>query len=377
MVATTIPLTPDALTPEWLTGALHSTGQIGDATVTSVETQPVGQGVGILCQLARVMLRYDDTTAAAQRPQPGAPKEPPRTLIAKLPTGDEQTRGMVRLFRFYEREVRFYDEVADRVEMRTPRTYFSAFDSASGDFILLLEDLAAARLGDQLASCSMADAELAMSELAKLHAAWWESPRLAELDWMPVVNDPVNKAGLALYPHAWPVFMERFGSALPERILTAGQQLGARAGEILDRLASGPRTVCHGDFRLDNLFFGDLGGQAPLAVIDWQIASRATGTYDVGYFMSQSLDTEVRRAHEMEILKRYHGMLTERGVQGYSFDQCLNDYRWTLLFCFVYPVMAGGLGDLSNERGHALARAMTERSATAILDWKADELLAG
>ena len=35
----------------------------------------------------------------------------------------------------------------------------------------------------------------------------------------------------------------------------------------------------------------------------------------------------------------------------------------------------GGLGDLSNERGLALAQAMTDRSVAAIQDWKADEFL--
>jgi hypothetical protein len=62
-------------------------------------------------------------------------------------------------------------------------------------------------------------------------------------------------------------------------------------------------------------------------------------------------------------------------VRGYSFEQCLADYRRAVLFCFVYPVMAGGLGDLSNARGHALAGAMAERSAAAILDWGALALL--
>lgn len=60
---------------------------------------------------------------------------------------------------------------------------------------------------------------------------------------------------------------------------------------------------------------------------------------------------------------------------GQGFEQCLADYRRAVLFCFVYPVMAGGLGDLSNERGHALAATMAERSAAAILDWNALELL--
>jgi aminoglycoside/choline kinase family phosphotransferase len=364
MTALAIPTTFEALTPEWVTGALRASGVIGDAAVTEAQAEPVGQGVGLLCQLARITLTYD-------RPMAGAPT----SVVAKFPTADPQTRGMVSLFRFYEREVRFYEQIADGLELATPRRYYSAYDPAGGDFILLLEDLTARRLGDQLAGCSLEDARLAIGELAKLHAAWWQSPRLEGLAWMPAADDVVNKTGLTVFPQAWSLFLQRFGEKLPPPMVPIGERLSVRAPEILDRFAGRPATVCHGDYRLDNLFFGNGGDAPPLTVIDWQIAIRSAGTYDVGYMTSQSLDPDLRRKHEMDVLRMYHQALIERGVQGYSFDQCLEDYRWTLLFCFAYPVIGGTMGDLSNERGVALATAMMERSATAIMDWDAGRLL--
>jgi hypothetical protein len=358
---TAIPGTLDGLTAAWLTDALRAGGRVGDATVASVQVSPVGQGVGVLCQLARLAVTYA-----------GAPAGAPARVVAKLATADPQTRGMVSLFRFYEREVRFYDQLAAAVPVTTPRCYFSAFDAASGDFVLLLEDLGGARLGDQLASCSPEDAALVVDEASKLHAAWWCSPRLAELPWMPAINDEVNKLGLGLFPQAWAIFLERFGAQVPAEMRAVGQRLGPRIPTLLDELYVDTPTVCHGDLRLDNLFFG---GRAPLTVIDWQIAGRGIGTYDVGYFMSQSLAPDVRRACEHDVLRRYHASLVERGVRGYEFGQCVEDYRRAVLFCFVYPVMAGGLGDLSNERGRTLAVTMAERSSAAILDWTALDLL--
>jgi hypothetical protein len=360
-----LPNTLAAFTPEWITWALQEQGLIGDSRVTEVQTEPIGQGVGVLCQLARLTLTYD-------RP----PASGPATVVVKIPSGDPQTRAMASAFQFYEREVRFYAELAAQVALRTPHCYYHAFDSASGDFVLMLEDMAFARLADQLQACPLEEAQIAIDELVKLHAEWWDSPKLAELTWVPESRDPINKAGLAFYPAAWPLFVERFGKDLPADILSIGERIGAQATAILDRFSTGPMTLCHGDYRADNFFFARREGDAPLAIIDWQIAIRGVGTYDVGYFMTQSMDIAVRRAHEMDLLKRYHAGLVERGVKGYSFDQCLVDYRWTVLFCFAYPVMGGGLGDLSNERGHALAAAMMHRSAAAIADWKAGELLA-
>lgn len=365
MPSPAIPLALSDLTPSWLTGALRAAGHLDASAVASARVEAIGQGVGVLCQLARIAIEYD-------RPAPAAPA----TLVAKLPTADLQTRGMVSLFRFYEREVRFYRELAPWVDLATPRCYASAFDADSGDFALLLEDLGADRIGDQLAGCSAQDAALVVDEIARLHAAWWGHPRLAELPWLPPVDSEVNRMGLGLYPQAWAIFLDRFGAAMSPALRAIGDRLGDQLMSLLDEVAGGPQTVCHGDLRLDNVFFRAQGDEArPLTLIDWQIAGRAVGTYDVAYFVSQSLATGVRRACERALLARYHAALVAGGVRGYDFARCEADYRRAVLFCFVYPVMAGGLGDLSNERGRALAAAMAERSAAALADWNAEELL--
>jgi len=48
-----------------------------------------------------------------------------------------------------------------------------------------------------------------------------------------------------------------------------------------------------------------------------------------------------------------------------------------VLYCLVYPVIAGGTLDLSNERGVSLVSAMLERSLMAIDDLNCGELLPG
>ena len=154
-----------------------------------------------------------------------------------------------------------------------------------------------------------------------------------------------------------------------------GERLSDQIVGMLDRFNDRPRTFCHGDYRLDNMFFGVRPEHAPVSVVDWQIALRTTGTFDVGYFVSQSLPPAVRREIEVELLRTYHDRLVELGVTNYSFGDCIEDYRFTLMLCLCYPVLAGGFGDPSNDRGVGLVQAMTERSISAIRDWKAFEFL--
>lgn len=359
-----IPAGPQELTPEWVTQALRQTGTITNATVRSFDTEIIAEGVGLIGQLARLKLDYDGPEAGA-----------PRSLVAKFPAAAEENREVANIFRFYERETRFYQEIADDVELRTPRCYYSAMDTEADEYVLLLEDLAPARVGDQVVGCSRQEAELAIRELAKFHATWWDSPRLAEIDWMPYANDPVNKSVEETYQDAWGPFVKRFGDRVPKSLLQTAERLGHRAGSMLDQLAEPPRTIIHGDYRTDNLFFATPEGGDPLAVIDWQISSRGRGAYDVAYLMSQSVQLEERRAREMEIVRAYHRILVENKVRGYDFDQLLHDYRLATLYCLVYPVIVGGTLDLSNERGLALATAMLDRSVAAIVDLDAGELL--
>ena len=99
----------------------------------------------------------------------------------------------------------------------------------------------------------------------------------------------------------------------------------------LDRFRDRPRTLCHGDYRLDNLFFGVRPDHEPIRVVDWQIVSQCVGTYDVGMFLSQSVAPSIRREIELDLLRAYHDRLLEHGVRGYTFADCIDDYRWTLL----------------------------------------------
>jgi hypothetical protein len=362
MVTQTIPITFEELTPAWLTEALRAAGMLGAAAVSSVAWTPIGQGVGILCQLARLSLGYDG-------PAPDAPA----SLVAKLPSPQEQTRALAHAFRFYEREVAFYRELSHDVAIATARPYHAVCDPTTQDFTLLLEDLGGRRMSDQVTGCTADDAALAVGELAKLHAPWWNDPRLATIAWLPMADSPINKAGMSLYPMAWPVFQQQ-GHPIPARLQLVGERMDVACMQILDRFGTGPHTICHGDYRSDNFIFGG-PGEPPLTVLDWQISLQAAGVYDVAYFLSQSVSVEVRRAVERDLLRGYHEALLAGGVRDYSLDQCLSDYRWALLFCFNYPVVGGGLGDISTVRGKALVEAMWERSSTAILDWDADALL--
>jgi hypothetical protein len=208
-----------------------------------------------------------------------------------------------------------------------------------------------------------------------MRAGWWQSAKLAALDWMPAANDPVHLAVEGIYQQCWPGFLQFAAGKLPDRVKHVGECLANRINRIQHTLTERPKTIVHGDYRLDNLFFASPQGGVPFAAVDWQIAFRGCGTFDVAYLLGGNLRPAARRELERELMQLYHERLRAGGVAGYDFATCWNDYRLSVLFCLVYVVVSIGTLDPANARGLALFHAWLERVGAAIQDLDIEQVM--
>ncbi len=360
-----IPASPDEIGPTWLTEVLRSGGIFGDASVTSLRAEPIGDEASFNAQIVRLTVSFD-------REEVGAP----RTMIAKLPTADAAVREVGEHFRPNETEIRFYRDVAPASRLRIPRCYYSAMDPGSGAFVLILEDLAPARVLDQAVGCSVGQAELALGNLALLHADWWENPRLPSLEWLSS-SDEDDHGLLDLirsnYARAWPRFVELVGG-VPRSARRFGEALLGEM-ELVSLAPEGPpRTLGHGDFRLANVMFGTPGGGPTFAVIDWEDVFVGRGVVDVAWFVVGCLSIADRRAAERGLLEGYHRTLVGDGVSSYSFEQLWEDYRASLLERFVQAVLMATSPSVASRR-REFGRSLAERFIAASEDHHLIELL--
>lgn len=359
---TKVPTRASDVTAAWLDAMLHSRGTIDPSTtVTSVQAETLPAGVGFMGEVTRLRLGYTGPQG-------------PATMMAKIPTQDAHVRALLAPARVFEREARFYEDLASRLDV-VPNAYAVAADHDAGDYLLLLEDLGHLRGGDQAAGLSVADARAALVALARLHARFWQSSELAALDWMPSINDPGMKISREVYNASLPGFRQVFAHALQPEHDDLIARFGDATPDLLDRFAAMPNTIVHFDYRADNLFFGAEGDADAVRIIDFQASSKGGGAYDVGYFVSQNLATDVRRSNEQTLLRAYFDELTAQGVQGYPWEQFLEDYRVGILYGWIIPVYAVGTLDSSSERAIALWTAVIERAQAAMSDHRVAELL--
>ena len=66
-----------------------------------------------------------------------------------------------------------------------------------------------------------------------------------------------------------------------ERLVATLDAYLAQEGE-----SGGPRGLVHGDYRLDNMLFGEAGAERPLTVVDWQTVTWGPATTDASYFLA-------------------------------------------------------------------------------------------
>jgi hypothetical protein len=337
----------------WMTMALRAAGVLGGGRVTGLTRKPVGNG--LVADSYRFEMTYDGDAGDA-----------PPSVVGKFPASDPASRKSGSEHVLYLREVSFYRELAATLEIHTPRAYVAEVDPETDDFTLLLADLAPARQGDQLAGCSVADAHVALREAAMLHAPRWGDASIESIDWLvarPAQLTPLVDSAL---PTIIGMFKDRYAGILePEYIDLIDRLPAALVASREDRTS--PRTLIHGDFRLDNVLFDVYGGARPMATLDWQTLAIGPALTDVAYFLSAGLDPDVRRAHEVELVRGYHAELLARGVTGFGWDACWRDYRRYTL----HGIMMGVFSALSverTERGDALFLKMTRGACAQALD---------
>ncbi|MHB8438356.1 MAG: phosphotransferase, partial [Acidimicrobiales bacterium] len=325
--------------------------------VESIDIEPVGTGQ--MADSFRLHLHY------------GAGDWGPATIVGKFTAADEQSRTTGVSMRTSEVEVRFYQQLAGVLPIRTPHCHHADVDPATARFVLLLEDVAPARQGDQVTGCTVDEAASALEEMAKLHAPRWGDPDLAGLEWLNRRNEEQLDLLESIYPLFFAGFVDRYGDGLAPPIADVGEEFFPHIGDYL-RAVAPLRTVQHADFRVDNLLFGGADGR--VVVVDWQTVTLGPGAADLAYFLGGSLPVEIRRTHEADLVRHYLDQLVAGGVEGYGFDELWEDYR---RYAYSGLVMAVGAAMMVERtgRGDAMFLAMAERAAAHAEDMESAKLL--
>ncbi len=346
------PRTIEDISAAWINDVLRDAGIVRRSTICEIEVKSIGEGLGFLSGRARVTIRCDFVEDGV-----------PATLVVKLPSCIKEGMEFADSTHAYEREIRFYREVAPRTSIRVPRMFATILDPAEQAYILVMEDLKDLLAGDQVQGMTRAQVMSAARTIAPLHATWWDADRRQDLPWVPSVEHQLDM--LHLCPEtvrkAWPHFLETFGDCLPPGGKALGERIIRHLESILKKFVHGTRTLVHFDYRADNLFIDNRSQKAPIVVVDWQLAMWGLGAYDIARLAGGSILPAERGGHHDEIVNTWHDGLLAGGVTDYSIDNAWHDYRVCAIVAMLNPVLVYYMFKTGGPRGTALGEAMTHR----------------
>lgn len=343
------------LTDEWWSGVFGDRVTMGE---------PVRIGDGLVGMNLRVPLSSTNPNV-------------PSSVVVKLASTDPTSRLTGMTLRNYEREVKFYREIAPTVDIRVPTCHFADWNEDTGEFVLVLEDMSPAAQGNQITGCSVAHAEAAVDELVNLHAPRWDDPTLWDIEWIQRrSSDEDAQQLLMIYSGVKQGFLDTFGGAVRDACGEAGialvNELQPLLPDYVNHLEE-PFTVVHGDYRLDNMLFATAQGGARCAVVDWQTPRHGNGSADLAYFIGAGLVTEDRRATEDALVDRYVAGLVARGVS-VDRDWVHRQYRREAVAGVIMSVVASQIVQRTN-RGDQMFTAMATRHIQHALDSDALSLI--
>lgn len=364
MDALELPKDRSAITARWLRRALEAGGMRDVPAISRIALEEIGAGTGLVGEVLRCRLVC-----------PGGAGSAPRTVIVKLPSPKSANFRMGRRQLLHRREHDFYRHVAAHAPVRSPKLFYGDFDARSHRFVLVLEDLADMAAADQISGAGEAEARRAVRAAARLHGRYWNRPGLlpgpAPTD---LLGARYRRALADLHAACLESALGNFGGAFSNRMRRLAETLDVSG--LLAEIGAGPRTFVHGDFRLDNMFFGTGGGDE-VALIDWQLCGIGSGLHDVACFLCASVETDLRRRIERDAVREYHRIVRGLGAEDLDLERCWLLYRRNAVACLPVSVCVCGGLDLDDARGRRLAEVSLRRLLAAIEDLSADELCPG
>ncbi|HYO04959.1 MAG TPA: phosphotransferase [Mycobacterium sp.] len=341
---------PTDLTADWLTTAIGA-GDVSGFTFDRI-------GTGQMSECYRVALTYADG------------QEGPASVVLKVAAADSSSRQTGLAMGLYEREVRFYTDIAPGLHGPVAPCHHAAYDPDTGVFDLVLGDAAPAVVGDEISGATIEQATLALAQLGLVHGPLLGNAALAGAEWINRESPLSQGLMAALYAG----FIDRYREDIaPEHREVCERLVATFDANIAAEAASGrPQGLIHGDYRLDNMLFGEDGADRPLTVVDWQTVTWGPAFTDVAYFLGCALPVQQRRDHGDALLRAYHEALgpdvtvtmddVREGVRHQSF--------FGVMMSIVSPMLVA-----RTERGDRMFMTMIERHCQNVIDTDALAIL--
>ena len=294
----------------------------------------------------------------------------PGTAFVKLAPTRPAERFFNRFMGLAHNEAEAYRRLHPELSEVMPELYGAA-SNGRGQAVVVLEDLSVREaVFPPLEHGATAGQALAVAgALANVHRKFWQSPRFdADLAYL----GPTRSRNTRFGPHSWHLLRtipKDFNDIAPPEIRAKAKMLIKHRWAIAALMRTYPHTLIHGDTHLGNICFV---GDRPV-LFDCQVTSCGPAVKDLAYFAATSIDSDTRRAVDIDLVRTYVEELNADGITRLTFDDAWDSYQ---LFAFTAYIAAGVTAAFGRRlQGEAPTRAGLDRAVQALRDFDSLALL--
>ena len=277
MSISAIPQKIEEISAQWLENVLKGsffTGSIEALTYETIEGGYTGLNY-------RVFLSTSD--------------QGPLTIFVKFPVGSSyNTKSASNMGRFQtiaRNEIRFYQELANEIQVPTPKCLFSAYDDNYS--LLILEDLGNGRLPNNKKELKENQLSQIAASMALFHRHFWQDPRLESMDWIKTRFSSKRNYDeeIQSFQNSSHVFVNLFNSQLSSDQLRVIKKVAFEYPRLKTAVVSPPLTLTHGDWTSANLIWKEAENNA--YVIDWAGIGQGSYMWDIIKFLDFELNDKI------------------------------------------------------------------------------------
>jgi hypothetical protein len=352
-------LRPEDLDRSWFQSLLSQ--RYPATEVTGVDITRVHEWTNLH---VRIDLSYDNAGGA------------PDKVFVKLPPGDERKAKALGSARMGAREARFYNLVAPDLDLRVPIGHGSVIED-DGGFAVVIEDLAATGCRTyNTVGIDRDAAARAFEDLAAMHVRF-EDPASRRADTVSWIKAPPIPPPATPEPPNYGQKLLRFGidahrDLLSDAYVAVAERWIAHGTDLQRRWWDAPLTVIHGDPHPGNLF----DDRGRVGFLDWGLVCLGDPLRDISYFLCISLDVDVRRASEEELIRHYLDVRRALGGAEIGFDHAWARHRLHAAYVVPASCQCLDLAAAKTDSARRFSETFLTRAVAAVDDLETNEVIA-
>jgi hypothetical protein len=258
-----------------------------------------------------------------------------------------------RQIRSFQREVLAYQLLQPLGGKYVPHCMVSASVPDGSDGLLLLREINPCRTGDQIQGLFFRELSSVAKSIGAVHARFWNSNQLRKIKALPLHHyNRAHEPGRYTQ-----TFLRQCSSLLTKKDVKRIQHFLPAIAQALQRAKTRPITLVHGDLRADNLLLV----RSKVFIVDWQIAARGLGAFDLARVIGGSSARPLTLRDQHKLVAIWHQTLRQGGVRDYNILDAWRDYRIGVTLTLSIPITNGPTLVQLSIRGRRIARLMIRR----------------